>query len=48
MINERRKRDKFECWLDRHNHKFEFIRTIGSVIAGIAGGIAILKVLGVF
>lgn len=41
-------RDGFEIWLDKHNHKLELIRTVGSVVAGIAGGLAILKVLGVF
>ena len=41
-------RGEFEMWLDKHNHKFELIRTIGSSIAGIAGTVAILKILGVF
>jgi len=41
-------RDKCEIWLDKHNHKLELVRTIGSILAGVAGTIAILKVLGVF
>ena len=41
------KRDWFEAWLDRHNHKLELIRTIGSVLGGLGGTIAILRVLGI-
>jgi len=41
-------RDKFEIWIDKHNHKLELVRTIGNTIAGIAGAIAILKIIGVF
>jgi len=42
------RRDKFEQWIDRHNHKLELVRTIFNVISGIAGTAAILKILGVF
>ena len=41
-------RGKVEIWLDCHNHKLELIRTIGNIVAGVAGSLAILKVLGVF
>ena len=41
-------RGSFEMWLDKHNHKLELIRTIGNTIAGVAGAIAILKILEVF
>ena len=41
----RKPRDKFEMWLDLHNHKLELIRTIGNTITGIAGILAILRVL---
>ena len=39
-------RDKFELWLDKHNHKLELLRTIGNLIGGIAGGLAILRIIG--
>ena len=41
----RYRRDRIENWLDRHNHKLELIRTIGNIIAGIGGTIAILRIL---
>jgi hypothetical protein len=48
MVNKRKpRRDKIELWLDRHNHKLELIRTIGNIVGGIAGAIAILRVLGI-
>ena len=37
-------RDNYERWIDRHNHKLEFIRTIGSIIAAITGVLVFLKV----
>jgi hypothetical protein len=37
-------RDNYERWIDRHNHKLEFVRTIGSVIAAITGVLVFLKV----
>lgn len=39
------KRDRIERFLDCHNHKLELIRTIGNIIAGIAGTFAILRIL---
>jgi len=41
------RRDKLENYLDRHNHKLELIRTIGNTIAGLAGTLAILRILGI-
>lgn len=41
-------RDTLEIWLDKHNHKFEFLRTIFGFIAAIGGALATCKVLGVF
>lgn len=38
-----RERDWFEKWLDKHNHKFELIRTVGSILSGIGGTLAILR-----
>lgn len=40
-------RGKFELWLNLHNHKLEFIRTIGNVISGIGGTLAILRIFGI-
>lgn len=40
-------RDKFELWLNLHNHKLELIRTIGNVISGIGGMLAILRIFGI-
>ena len=37
-------KDNYERWIDRHNHKLEFVRTIGSVIAAITGVLVFLKV----
>ena len=37
-------RDKFECWLDKHNHKLELIRTVGNFLTGL---VALLVILGV-
>lgn len=37
-------RDGFELWVDRHNHKFELIRTITSIIGLIMSSVIMLKV----
>lgn len=37
-------RDKFEIWLDKHNHKLSFIRTVGNFLTGL---VALLVILGV-
>ena len=42
---ENHKRDKFELWLDKHNHKLELLRTIGNLVGGIAGALAILRIM---
>lgn len=49
MVKKRRKprRDKLEVWIDKHNHKLELLRTIGNLVSGIAGAIAILRVMGI-
>jgi hypothetical protein len=36
---ETKERSKFEKWLDRHNHKMELLRTIGSIIGSICGAL---------
>ncbi|NBW11402.1 MAG: hypothetical protein EBR82_25555 [Caulobacteraceae bacterium] len=37
-------RDKFEIWVDKHNHKMELIRTITGFIGIIMSGIIMLKI----
>ncbi len=37
-------KDNYERWIDRHNHKLEFVRTIGSIIAAVTGVLVFLKV----
>lgn len=37
-------RDNFELWVDRHNHKFELIRTITSLLGIIMSSLIMLKV----
>lgn len=39
-------RDNFELWVDKHNHKFELIRTLTSVFGLIVSSIVMLKVFG--
>jgi len=39
-------KDKYELWIDRHNHKLEFIRTISGLIAALTGICIFLKVFG--
>jgi hypothetical protein len=40
-------RDGFELWVDRHNHKFELIRTLTSIVGLIMSSVIMLKVFGV-
>ena len=37
-------RDSFELWVDRHNHKFELIRTLTSILGLIISSIILLRV----
>ena len=39
-----RKRGKIEIWLDEHNHKMEFLRTLFSAVAATTGIFVFLKV----
>jgi len=36
-------RDRFELWIDLHNHKFELIRTISSLLAVTMNAVVLLK-----
>jgi hypothetical protein len=42
-----KKRDKFELWLDKHNHEMELLRTVASTLAAIMGVLVFLKVFGI-
>lgn len=37
-------RDNFELWVDRHNHKFELIRTLTSIIGLIISSVILIRV----
>jgi hypothetical protein len=39
-------RDRAELWIDKHNHKMEFIRTISSLIGLCMSTVIMLKVFG--
>lgn len=39
-------RDEFELWVDQHNHKFELVRTLTSVLGLIVSSVVLLKVFG--
>lgn len=41
-----KKRGGWEQWLDRHNHKMELARTIGSILAALTGVMVFLKIFG--
>jgi hypothetical protein len=38
---------RFESWLSNHNHKMQFLRTLTSTMAAIAGISVFLKIFGV-
>ena len=37
-------RDTFELWVDKHNHKFELIRTLTSVLGLVISSIILYRV----
>ena len=37
-------KDNYERWIDKHNHKLELVRTVGSIIAAATGLLVFLKV----
>lgn len=39
-----KKRDWFEAFVDLHNHKFELVRTIASLLSVLLNSIVLLKV----
>lgn len=39
-------RDCFELWVDKHNHKFELVRTLTSVLGLVVSSIVLLRVFG--
>lgn len=40
-------RDNFEIWIDKHNHKMEFVRTVTGMANLLLSLIIILRVFGV-
>lgn len=46
-LKEQRKfRDEFEMWVDEHNHKMEFIRTVTSILNIVISSVVLLRVFG--
>lgn len=39
-------RDSFELWVDKHNHKFELVRTLTSILGLVVSSIVLLRVFG--
>jgi len=39
------KRDRFEKWLDRHNHKMELMRTLTSLVAAVSSTVVLLYII---
>ena len=39
-------RDRFEIWVDRHNHKMELIRTLAGLMSLVVSSVVMLKVFG--
>jgi hypothetical protein len=46
LANKGKLRDTFELWVDKHNHKFELIRTLTSVLGLIVSSVVLMKVFG--
>jgi len=44
LKKEGRLRDSFELWVDRHNHKFELVRTLASIIGLIMSSLILYRV----
>ena len=40
-------KDKYELWIDRHNHKLELVRTLSGLIAASTGIFVFLRVFGI-
>ena len=47
MEDEPNGRSYFEKWLDKHNHKMAFLRTVMSTMAAVFGALVTLKVFGI-
>jgi hypothetical protein len=46
LLKEGKLRDSFELWVDKHNHKFELVRTLTSVFGLVVSSIVLLRVFG--
>lgn len=40
-------RDELEIWVDRHNHKFELVRTVTSILGLAVSSVVLLRVFGI-
>lgn len=40
-------RDDLEIWVDRHNHKFELVRTVTSILGLVVSSVVLLRVFGI-
>jgi len=40
-------RGRFERWLDKHNHKMELLRTVGSLTAALFSGAVLAIITGI-
>lgn len=47
LAREGRLRDEFEIWVDRHNHKMEFLRTVTGLLNLVVSSVVLLRVFGV-
>lgn len=47
LKREGRLRDEFEIWVDRHNHKMEFLRTLTGLLNLMVSSVVLLRVFGV-
>lgn len=46
-LKEQRKfRDEFEMWIDEHNHKMEFVRTVTNILNLAISSVVLLRVFG--
>jgi hypothetical protein len=46
LRREGRFRDEFELWVDHHNHKMEFVRTLVGLLGLVVSSVVMLKVFG--
>lgn len=47
LARQGRLRDELELWVDKHNHKFELVRTVTSILGLIVSSVVLLRVFGI-